>query len=235
MLICYHNDLDGHGAGAVAYKFFKKTESNIKLSEVSYEKPFPLDMVEPGEKVVIVDFSIQTRIQRDLLSQKTSNIIWIDHHKTSIEHPEERGFPNAPGIRSVNNAACMLTWQFFYPWEEAPMVIRHISDMDTWTWKLDGTEEITEGLKMFDSSPDKPVWDWLLVNMETNKFLNNIREQGASALMWRNSYYRQLAENRFDFTWEGKRCTACNCAFTSSKVFDSVPNKLDYDQEPPGR
>ena len=110
MKCVYHNDTDGKCAGFwVAHSaVMENLETPIEFIEMSYEKPFPMDMIKPNERVYIVDYSISPDEMRKLL-QITEDVTWIDHHKTAIEKYD--GFEyGIRGLRYDGIAACMLTY-----------------------------------------------------------------------------------------------------------------------------
>ena len=82
----YHNDADGKCAGFwVAHSaVMENLETPIEFVEMSYEKSFPMDTIKPNERVYIVDYSISPDEMRELL-KITTDVTWIDHHKTAIE------------------------------------------------------------------------------------------------------------------------------------------------------
>ena len=60
----YHNDADGKCAGFwVAHTaVMENIETPTEFIEMSYEKPFPMDMIKPNERIYIVDYSISPGI-----------------------------------------------------------------------------------------------------------------------------------------------------------------------------
>lgn len=119
MKVFYHNDLDGHCA---AFWCTFIPESKKEYFEINYNKPFPIGKILPNETVYIVDFSISPEEMIDLL-EITPNVVWIDHHKSSID--KYKNFRNdIAGIRYetknddeikkepnyINAAGCALTY-----------------------------------------------------------------------------------------------------------------------------
>ena len=74
---------------------------------------FPLNKIEKDERVFIVDFSIEPEDMRELL-KITKNVVWIDHHKTTIEKYQD--FESCiPGIRMTGpgiSGASLTCWYF---------------------------------------------------------------------------------------------------------------------------
>ena len=86
----YHNDADGRCAGfwVELSAGLNNLEQPNEMIEMSYEKPFPMNTILPGEQIYIVDYSISPDEMRELL-KITTDVTWIDHHKTAIEKYDE--------------------------------------------------------------------------------------------------------------------------------------------------
>jgi oligoribonuclease NrnB/cAMP/cGMP phosphodiesterase (DHH superfamily) len=128
--------------------------------EVDYNTEFdyPEDMVDFGERVFIVDFSLKPNVMARFL-QMTKDITWIDHHATALEY--DYGFV-LPGVRNVEWSACKLTWYYLFPLEVIPLAVGYIDDMDMWKWDMADTDPFTAALAIRDTSPESPVWDELI-------------------------------------------------------------------------
>ncbi len=104
-------------------------------------------------------------------------IIWIDHHKSSIEsHPA-----NIPGYRIDGVAACRLAWQWFTEMRKRrdlgfemptksdfvtrsviePLAVRLAGEYDIWDKRDPDAEVFQFGLRSTELTPQK--WDWLLI------------------------------------------------------------------------
>lgn len=224
MKIFYHGDLDGHCAGAIAYQYYRKQGMLPELHEAKYGMKLDNINIEPYELVIIVDFSFQLPGQFQELIETTSNIIWIDHHKTSLEEFKDL---DLDGIRRDGTAGCELTWEYFHPTLRVPDVVKFIGDMDVWKWEYPSTEAIIEGLGLIDTRPDSPEWKKML-NPAFNH--NELLTKGQTCLQYRNNYYKKVADNlSFESEWQGYKCIVCNCAYTGSPIFEGLENMKDYD------
>lgn len=103
--VIYHNaDFDGIFCREIAKKFLPDA------TLIGWNFGDPLIPMPPGGIVYILDLSpdcleIDFTISRPIRSR----LVWIDHHKTSIEK-----WPNdIPGYRIDGVAACRLAWQWF--------------------------------------------------------------------------------------------------------------------------
>ena len=110
-----------------------------------------------------------------------NRVIWIDHHKSSIEsHPTD-----ITGYRIDGVAACRLAWQWFAhnidPNRQTkaeflerkvsePLAVRLVGEYDVWDHRGDGDLEFQFGL---DSEP-QINWGWLLDPPEQHYFLETL-------------------------------------------------------------
>lgn len=112
----YHLDLDGKCAGYLVWHYACLGEEDEKpenFIKINYGMEFPLDKIEKDERVFIVDFSIEPEDMRELL-KITKNVVWIDHHKTTIE--KYKDFESyIPGIRMTGPgiSGASLVWWYF--------------------------------------------------------------------------------------------------------------------------
>jgi oligoribonuclease NrnB/cAMP/cGMP phosphodiesterase (DHH superfamily) len=152
MKVFYHDDMDGRCAASVVLQLDDHSIDDETCQAINYGMEFPFDIICKGERVYIVDFSIEPEDMRKLLGI-TEDVIWIDHHKTAIEKysKEFKGFSgDIPGVRDVTQAGCVLT---------IPEYIRLIGDRDTWAWKFGArTKFFYAGLQAEDTHPLSPIW-----------------------------------------------------------------------------
>ena len=114
----YHDDADGILSGALVNHFVSGEKVFIKST---YGMDINWELIGLDDTIYIVDFSFHP-IEMDELCLIAKNVIWIDHHLSSInawdEHLKEmrRKFPkfkDIDGIRKVGLAGCQLTEQYF--------------------------------------------------------------------------------------------------------------------------
>lgn len=220
---CFHHvDADGYCAAYWAYKDYKTNHSNYVESEddfipinYGYDMDKMLSIVEPGEKVYIVDFSFAPDVMKKLV-KTTKNIVWIDHHKTAIElykdYPE---FNSIKGIRYDGIAGCVLSWVWYYTagyhhyetlasvldpeyiHERCPVGTQLIGDYDVWEYYYGDTTRWfklgldSEGLK----HPLNDIWNSInthLVKLRPNDNITNIWEIIGLATSLDLGYSRQV-------------------------------------------
>ena len=122
-IIFHHDDADGYAAGYLALKYEGERGifEDLSTEEMNYNKEFPLDKIEKGDKIYIVDYSIEPKEMLDLL-KITKNVIWIDHHISAIKKYDDwndlifeaTGVELIKGIRLVGLSGCALTYLYLF-------------------------------------------------------------------------------------------------------------------------
>jgi oligoribonuclease NrnB/cAMP/cGMP phosphodiesterase (DHH superfamily) len=203
VLCLYHDDADGCCSAAIVRRALGPS---LALQAIEYGDPISWDVIEKSSKVVIVDFSLP--LEDMLRVQKTSELVWIDHHKTALEGLSE--LDGVAGIRSLEEAACVLTWQTFFPDQPIPKSVIYIGDRDTWRLAHDETQAFSEALRQEDFRPENDgLWKPLLDN-ESNLVEEMI---GRGAVLYQARLLRikrQIERYGFEVIFEGHRTLAIN-------------------------
>ena len=124
-LILHHNDNDGKAAAAIIMQHIIDSGiGDYKLIECDYSLTLE-EYIEcandwaNSKNVYILDYSISNDIDARYLSAMYAvlgdRLIWIDHHKTSLEminNPSYDGLKNIVGPRINGISGCGLTWIF---------------------------------------------------------------------------------------------------------------------------
>jgi oligoribonuclease NrnB/cAMP/cGMP phosphodiesterase (DHH superfamily) len=203
VLCLYHGDADGRCSAAIVRRALGPS---VELRAIEYGDVIPWELIEHSSKVVIVDFSLPLEDMRRI--QKTSELMWIDHHKTSLEGLSELN--DVAGMRSLEEAACVLTWRTFYPDQPIPKAVIYVGDRDIWRFAYDETAAFGEALRQEDTRPgNDKLWKPLLDD-EANR-VEEMIERGAvlhQARMLRIE--REIKRYGFEVIFEGHRTLAIN-------------------------
>lgn len=159
--IYHHNDHDGIVAAGILNDYLEKklmihlTEldnyTNIEFIMIDYSVELNFDHIDfnKGDEVYFLDYSFTSKQNRDefekLLKRRIDGdeVVWIDHHKTSVGLFEEY---NIPGIRK--EGLCGAAWTYLYLQEYVlenpdlpkifhssrliPVFLKYIDDYDCW-------------------------------------------------------------------------------------------------------
>ncbi len=221
MKVFHHNDLDGRCAAAIALQ----RHPDAECIEINYNQTFPLDSIQNGEAVYILDYSIEPEEMLELL-KITPAVVWIDHHKTAIE--KYKDFQrDVGGQRRTDHSGAWLTWEWFHPNAQPPEVVRLVDDWDMWTHEKNPEGERTRhfvlGMKAYDTSPALKGGIWEPLFRCNKRSLDLVICDGKAILAYES---RQSAEYikafGHKFRFEDHTCFACNRGITNSTLFDSI-------------
>ena len=234
-MICFFHggDLDGHASGAIIKKQFPE----IELYGIDYEDPFPWDMIEDDrpDTVVMADFSLPMEdMQR--LKDACGQLIWIDHHATSIKNAADFGFATM-GLRQVGTAACELCWQFFFTNQKMPTAIYLLGRFDVYDLQADPRIlDFQFGMlgRVTDpaSQDSKAIWDLLLggSGWELRLAIDDICQVGGFIQDYqalRDAKY--MKRYAFLTTLDGLPALAVNIGTGGSLKFQDDPRVSDVD------
>lgn len=164
------------------------------------------------------------------------DLIWIDHHKSSIEsHPN-----GIPGYRIDGVAACRLAWQWFNknrngyainvpstkePYVERrvtePLSVRLAGEYDVWDKRHGWTDTFQFGLRVVD-----PKWALLLEDppsVESDSEVLDMVNKGEIAQKFSRDQDESLVKyNSFRIKWEGLDFLCLNTGRFNSLTFAAM-------------
>lgn len=219
-VIIYHDDNDGRLSAAIMLKKLKQESDPLSVVCIpaTYDRAEAIVKgVATGDEVYMLDFSVSSD-QFEELIRKSKFLAWIDHHKTAIEAVDKRAQALVPGLRSTEKAACLLTWEYCFPKEEAPLAVKLVADRDAWKWEFgQQTAEFHYGLATHYTHPNAGVWDVLLTSaVGTHK----IQSDGRLALKTIGQRFKEIREAvAFDTEIDGYKARAMNIAIAGSAAF----------------
>lgn len=228
----YHNDLDGQAAAFAVLHSLSRGELCDCIS-MAYGKPFPIERVEQGERVFIVDFSIDPLEMLALLAV-TEDVVWIDHHKTAIDKYAD--FPRQlKGIRRDGTAGCVLAWEYCFPNDPLPRAIMLVGDRDVWAWQFGKeTADFCAGAHMENTHPHSDFWQMMLAPAgDARSFslltMKRVIENGDVVNRYRAKFYADMVKSiGFEADLDGHRCFCMNAARVDSKAFGDAIKEYDF-------
>lgn len=137
----YHNDLDGRCAGSVVAKYENNYDQN-DFYEIDYIINLRqlVENIKDNETVYFVDYSFteNNKWVLDYLINKGCNLVWCDHHNSSIELINKYSeYDEIKGIRKTGVSGAALTYMYLYntEYDNIPDFIKYVSDYDCWIYK----------------------------------------------------------------------------------------------------
>jgi oligoribonuclease NrnB/cAMP/cGMP phosphodiesterase (DHH superfamily) len=200
----YHNDTDGRCSAAIVRRALG---TDVLLRAMDYQfRGVPWEDLQAAAKVVIVDYALP--LEDMLRIRDTTELIWIDHHKSAIE--ELAALSELPGRRSIDEAACVLTWQVFYPDHPLPDAVKYIGDRDIWRMAYEETPAFGEGLYQEDTRPaNDALWQPLLDG--DDELVHKLIEHGKVLHQARlRSIWRRVVREGFEVQFEGHKTLVIN-------------------------
>ena len=154
--VLYHAGChDGFGGAWVAWRKFKNKAEYIPVEHGK-------DALEglTGKELYFIDFCYSAEIMQTLL-EHNNKVVVLDHHFSqrdivgiSTEH-----------VYDNNRSGSVIAWQYFFPDEPIPKLLKHIQDVDLWQFKIAHTKELMAAL-------DEYAFDFNLWNKISEKFEN---------------------------------------------------------------
>lgn len=203
-LCIYHQDADGQASAAIVRK---KLGKDVILQGINYGEPLPWPLIDQADRVVIVDFSLP--LEDMIRISETKDFIWIDHHQSALKETGTRA-QDWKGIRDTSEAACVLTWKYFFPTLEPPRAVILIGDRDIWRWEEEETGAFNEGLFHRESAPENDsLWNPLLNG--DRETLQEIIKEGKILYEARLKNLKRIVDSYgFQVIFEGYRALAVN-------------------------
>jgi len=237
-IFCIYHSVDFDGICSA--KIVEEAHSNheIVFFPYSYGDSSPVPSILNTAKtqsikpiVVMVDVCLSINEVEKLFSYfGKQNFIWIDHHKTAIEKMEKAGHSDMLGLRSIEEAACILTYKYFHSTTTdtgilteptIPCAIRLIGCMDIWdqTGIYFPWEEVIKpfytGLEsQFNNLKDFPA----LNHLNSIDFLFFTIERGKAVLKHLELRRKAHSDKSFIFHIDGFRILALNTSQRGSSM-----------------
>lgn len=154
----YHSaDLDGHCSGAIV----KYRLPEAIMHPINYGDEFPWNEIQKGDVVYMVDFALQPFTDMEKLWELCGDLIWLDHHDSSINECEKVHMNSISGHRRTTEAACAITWRYLFPDKPVPLAVKLLSLYDSWTYQGHGLEPMVLPfqMRMRMENLDPKEWD----------------------------------------------------------------------------
>jgi oligoribonuclease NrnB/cAMP/cGMP phosphodiesterase (DHH superfamily) len=225
----YHgSDLDGKYSSMITYLFFNNNKSyNIEFYPLSYEDDFLFSMIDKEDEVIMLDFCLQPESKMIQLKKSCKQLIWIDHHKSSIESLKNE---KIDGIQKVGKAGCELTWEYFFTNFNIPEVIRLLGRYDVWDksnlfeWE-NRILPFQFGMRIYNFEHNYELWTEIL----QKDFIENTIKKGKAIIKYLEKDNADFALlNSYEIEIDGLKAIVMNRK-GNSQMFNSVWDKDKYD------
>jgi len=170
----YHNDMDGRCAGSIVAQY-EKNYNKENFFEVDYMMELPIDRIQENETVYLVDYSFKkdTVWQLEKILEITRNVIWIDHHTSSLNLERELSWvKEIEGVRQDKISGAGLTYMYLMgsEFEDMPYYIQLVSDYDCWIYNYEpDTTHFKLGIETTNYDATDEIWRVLSGTWYDNK------------------------------------------------------------------
>jgi oligoribonuclease NrnB/cAMP/cGMP phosphodiesterase (DHH superfamily) len=127
--VLYHGGkcIDGFLSRVIAEKYFTENGMDIVYIPVTNRTKLP-KLQNARENILICDFSYPFKIIGETMAHH--KVLILDHHSTAendlIDMPDEMK------VFSMLESGASLTWKYFYPDQEMPLLVKYVKDYDNW-------------------------------------------------------------------------------------------------------
>lgn len=163
--------MDGRCAGSIVAQY-ENNYNREDFFEVDYIMDLTpmLNLINNGEKVYFVDYSFKenTKWVLEQLIDKNCDVIWIDHHTSSLNLIKEHdNLCSIKGLRQDKISGAALTYMYLYNYEfnDIPYYIKLVSDYDCWIYNFDPyTTYFKIGLETTKYDALDEIWKYINEN-----------------------------------------------------------------------
>lgn len=234
----YHDPCpDGITAAWVFQKYMLDNDQDFELVPGQYgEDGIRIDEeILEDAMVYFLDFSTKKPEHLIEMASKARQVIMLDHHKTAVEMLEAMEVPSNVEIEhmTMEDSGALITWNYFYPKESAPLFVKYISDNDTWKHELPG---VIEFMAWFDLQEPKTTADIFNLVADFPKTSSDFAEsaqyrRGKVALRFKKILIEQVMELAFESEISGMKVMKVNSGFI--KINSTLGNMLALQHKMP--
>lgn len=209
--VLYHaNCPDGFGA---AWSAWKKFGENADYIGVEHHVPPPEGL--QGKDIYILDFSYDKDTLGALVG-RNKRVVILDHHisaRSNVESVPEHIFDN-------DHSGAVIAWHYFHSKKKLPKMLKHIEDVDLWSFKLPKTKEISAALTLV--AMDFKAWDRFARDIELPSRRNMRIAQGKAAIEYRTLLIAQIIKGAREVAFEGYHAYAINSPVFRSELGNAL-------------
>lgn len=134
-LVLYHGHHcpDGFAAALAAWLYYEGQAEFLGLDHGDVKSIDDLPALA-GRAVYVLDFSFSETLLRGI-EEHAAKLVLLDHHLSAAE--KLTGFVCRSGVVyfDMKKSGARLAWEFFYPKQAVPDLIRFVEDRDIWVWQ----------------------------------------------------------------------------------------------------
>ena len=207
IVVLYHNGChDGFGGAWVAWNKFK---SKAEYIPVDHGKE-PLEGLV-DKQIYLIDFCYSAAIMQILLEQN-KKVVVLDHH---ISQADIVGI-STEHVYDNDRSGSVIAWQYFFPGQPVPKLLKHVQDIDLWRFAMPHTKELMAAL---DGYPfDFKLWNKLRDEWEDKEAIKKYLEAGRVILHYEGRVIERLIRHIERVDLDGFPAYAVNSPILESEL-----------------
>ncbi|MDQ5882698.1 MAG: hypothetical protein QG648_50 [Patescibacteria group bacterium] len=214
ILVFYHiKDNDGVGSAWVAWKKFKK---QAQYFGIDYH--YDLDFDYHNKTIYFLD--VHPNLEKiNHLKQNNNRLILIDHHATSekqLHLYDDYKF-------DLSHSAAVLSFQYFFPQEKTPRLLKYIEDIDLWKFQVPFSREINNALEFLGN--DFTKWNKIARELENTHLRQKYLKIGKIITQYQDRLIEKLVSKAKLVKMEGRIVLAVNSPILISEVGNALALK----------
>lgn len=224
-LVLYHGSCpDGFSAAWAAHDRLGKKAEYVAV----YHGDIPHDC--SGRVVALVDFCY-SRSDMMKIASEAAGVVVVDHHVSAMKDME--GFDGIDMRFDMEHSGCVLSWQYFNPEEQMPLLLNFVEARDLWRWNVEGysKQDIKNVLSAFDSREKTfEMMDALTCTKPSNGIgsqkhaIDSLNEEGSTIERFRQKMIKSHVKRAERRRIMGHDAYVVNC--TSAELASDVGNEL---------
>lgn len=205
--VLYHGSChDGFGGTWVAWTKFKNKADYIG---VEHGKAVPEGLV--GKELYFIDFCYDEATMRELLAANKKMVI-LDHHisqRDVVSISTEHVYDN-------DRSGSVIAWQYFFPGQPVPKLLKHIQDIDLWRFKVPHTEELMAAMDSYGF--DFKLWNKISADFEDKEAIKTYLKEGKTILNYEKRFIERAVRHAEKVEFEGHVAYAVNSPMLESEI-----------------
>jgi hypothetical protein len=247
----YHSiDLGGWMSAAIVKHWFIENVDRVgeedlpidNLDFIGYNYGEPIPDLSEYDSVIMCDISFPKEEMLNINKRLGESFIWIDHHQSKIDEVNsyiiEHGIPMEGLVTEPGefNAACELTWQYFFPNKPMPGIVRLLGRYDCFGHK--GTDEEQYVLEFQYGARQcitnyELAYEYLQANLISgDSLIYSIRNAGMAIYDYLCTEAKQVYKNGFDVIFNsGTANISLKFICINKERFNPINFGIDYHKD----
>lgn len=215
IIVLYHAECtDGFGAAWVAHRYFGY---RAEYHPVRHQTPPPEGLVD--KEVYMLDYTYPREITQNLM-ETNKRVTALDHH-VSVKDVTKT---TTDGVYDNEHSGVMIAWNYFFPNEEPPFLLKIIEDQDLYRHRYEETRPLIDWLDLYDFEFEK--YDRLADDMEDPQKREQAVRQGNLIRQYQEKMVERLIANTsYEAMFEGYRVRVVNTEQFHSEVAGALADK----------